>query len=568
MERKMKKICISLITALSIAPLGLSANESIDTNTTNIKTIVNDNNLTKIDTNTTKLTVYSEGPKQVIEEVPTIVKDNNIIELSIDKLIKEVVKRNPNMIFDRMQSQIIQNQLIYEDSIFTPQFYANFTHQKSDTPNNTEATISKGYLSTYSEKTNNIQMGMQGLLSSGAKWNTSLKSNDRQSSLIEKYKNYDTEYDNAVELSITQPILKGFGEDSTRSRYNLARADQSIFDKQYEKKLVDMMGSVIQTYWKFYGAKQLQKSYEQSISINKQTIKLLEQKVKSGDIAYSEVLEARSAMMIREADLQKMRSEVSKIKNDIFTLLNVSVELNEDIIFDLIDDYNSNSEQLTVDEYYKEAIYTWPEFAIAKERLKKEEIQLKATTNEIKPQLDFVATASTTTLDDERSYKFTDTEFLTWSVGLQFSIPIFDDQSKSVMNMAKLKKKQVELEIKTLDKGLYNAISTKLDSLLKSEKQVSLYQDGLNLKQELYEYMQKSFLMGEKSIKDVLTQEEDILEYKRKLFGTIIDWKLSQASLDKAVGTLFDNYLTKQDLDSIKDREYTDKLSNDSFGEL
>ena len=503
------------------------------------------------------------------------VVNSNVIDLSIKDLIKEVVKRNPNILFDKIQGDILDSQIAYEDAMFTPQFYVNLTHQDSNTPNNTETTLSRGYLSTYSEKTNNIEVGMTGVLPSGAKWNTSLKSNDKQSNVIDKYKEYDTEFDDSVEISVSQPLLKGYGSEITKSKYHLAKADKEIYLKQYKKRLMDVMGSVIQTYWKYYGAIQLQHSWKESLKINKQTIYILKQRAQSGDVAYSEVLEAQSASMVREAELKNMNIEVNKIKNEILTLLNVSSNDNKDIQFNLVDlpdtkiDTNKIlKENSNVEEYYVKALQNWPELAIAKEKLKKEQLQIDFTKDLARPQLDLISTASSTTLSDKRENSFYDDDFISFSVGLQFSMPLFNTQSNNAIQMAKLKKKQVELEIQTLDKGLYNAISTKLSSLKDAKDQVMFYENGLKIKQELYDYVQKGFNLGEKSIRDTLIQEEDIINYQRKLFNAIIDWKLSEASLDKAAGTLFDKYLSYLEIDKIEDIEINGILEKDTFGKI
>jgi len=547
MENKMKKRYLNLVAVLAICPMGLSAKERI---------------------------AVGHSDNVIVKQEQQKIDDNNtqsdIINLNIDKLIKEVIKRNPNILFDNLQSKIIDNQINYEDGIFTPQFYLNLTHQNLNTPNNTETTLSKGYLSTYSEVSNNAEMGFTGLLPTGAKWNTTLKSNDKKSNLIEKYKEYDTEYDNSLALSINQPLMQGFGSDITKSRYHLAVADKGIFEKQYKKKLMDVMGSVIQTYWRYYGALQLQKSWERSVEVNKLTLNLLTQKAKRGDIAYSEVLEAKSASMIREAELKRVHSELIKIKNEILTLLNISENSSHTIEFNLLDIPNTNdaTQNMGVQEYYDAALLNWPELEIAKEKLKKEQLQIELVKNQGRAKLDLVVSANASTLSDQRENQFYDNDFLTWNVGVQFGIPIFNTQSKSALEMAKIKKQQVELEVETLDKGLYNAISTKVESLTNSKQQVKYYNEGLALKEELYGYSQKAFKMGEKSIRDVLVQEEDILDYRRKLFSTIIDWKLSEASLDKASGVLFDKYLTYEDIQKIKDIKVDEQITNENFGKM
>ena len=642
----MKKICISLIAALNILPISLSANNAhwdtdkiyvyekpyetknrtkltnykkfdsyqiiacdnngwclsedgyvkkfvlrLNKNVPIVRDLASKRNKEKLSKLPEVVEIINQNDKVInnnlekeVEEIKTnnIIKDTNlkidpksqnIINLSIENLIKEVVKRNPSIIFDKIQGNILDEQITYEDGIFTPQFYANLTHQDSNTPNNTETTLSKGYLSTYTETTNNIQIGMSGLLPSGAKWNTSLKSNDRQSNVIDKYKEYDTEYDDSIEISFSQPILKGYGSDITKSKYHLVKADKEIYLKQYRKRLMDVMGSVIQTYWKFYAAKQLQISWEKSLEINQTTIKLLEQRVESGDVAYSEVLEAKSASMVREAELKSMRIEVIKIRNEILTLLNVSSNDNKEITFNLIDIPNTNAsntpvKNIAIDDYYKMALKNWPELAIAKEKLKKEKLQIELTKDLARPQLDLVSSASSTTLDDKRQNQFYDADFISWSVGLQFSMPVMSGQSQSAIGIAKLKKKQVELEINTLDKGLYNALSTKLESLNSSKEQVQSYENGLKLKEELYEYVQKGFKLGEKSIRDILVQEEDIINYKRRLFNSIINWKLSEASLDKASGVLFNKYLSYEDIERLNDMKIDKILNKETFGRI
>jgi len=539
----MRNICLSMLVASVLIPNSLVA---IDNSVASDNKVIN---------------------KDLKEDINH--KDKRVIDLTLKKLINEVIKRNPNIIFDRIQSDMIDSQIRYEDSIFTPTFYLNLTHQDSNTPNNTETTLSKGYLSTYSEVSNNIEMGLTGLLPTGAKWNTSIKSNDRQSNLIEKYKEYDTEYDDSLSLSITQPLMKGFGSDITKSKYYLAKADKDIFDKQFKKKLMDLMGNVIQTYWRYYSANNLKNSWEKSLKISQETIELLETRFKSGDISYGEVLEVKSASMNRKAELKRIESEYVKLQNELFTLLNIKNDEAIDIEFNLVDQPLDDSEDYSdPKEYYKNALVNFPELEIAKEKLKKETMQVKYADDLSDPQLDLVTSASTTTLSDQRENQFYEDDFLTWSVGLQFSLPIFDTQSNSAVQMAKLKKKQVELEIETLDKNLYNAILTKLDSLKNSKDQVTYYKDGLKLKEELYLYTYKAFNLGEKSIRDVLNQEEDIIDYKRKLFNTIIDWKLSQAALDKAVGSLFDKYLKYEDIEKLKDMELNDSLDNDNFGKM
>jgi len=461
------------------------------------------------------------------------------IDVKLDGLVKEAIKRNSNLIFDRIQSEIIKNQADVEKNIFIPQAYSNFTHQSSNTPNNTEQKISRNLLENYEEDTNNLELGLKGLINTGGSWNFAFKTNDKESSLIDKY-DYNKEYTNIYELTLRQPLLKGFGKDVTLARYNLVKAEQKIFNREYEKKMLDLIGNVIQYYWKLYGLKDLQKSYEESIILSEKSLLLLESKFEAGDVSLNELLEAKGSIFSKKAELRRVNSDIISAKNSILNILNVPEDKNENLVFNLIDTPMSSNRSLdlTLKEYYNKAILNWPEYQIAKEKLNKEGLNIKYVENSIEPQFDIVSSVTTTKLEDSRAYGV-DERFISWNFGFEFSIPLDNSQQKSSLHMAKLKKEQILVEINTLRKRLYNAISDKYTSYLNSKDQVELYNYGLELKEKLLKNIRIGFKFGNNSVKEVILQENDILEHKRKLFSSIIDWELSEASLQKAIGRLF-----------------------------
>lgn len=300
-------------------------------------------------------------------------------------------------------------------------------------------------------------------------------------------------------------------------------------------------------------------------------LELLENKYKSGDVGYSEVLEAKSGVLNRKADYVRMKNRYIEIKNELLTLLNAPVDLNKNIEFELEDKPKIENEDnyLEIDEYYNLALNNWPEFNALKEKLRKENIQIELAKNQDKPKLDLVGSVWNSTLDKEQNAQILDDEFISWYLGFEFSIPLsFEPRSKNAINIAKLRKKQLEIEFDSLNKSLYNNLDTKLKHLKNMKRQVLFYKEGLEIKEELYKYEKERFNLGETSIRNVLIQEEDILEYQRKLFNTIIEWKLAGAVLDKAVGLLFKKY-HNYDFNNIKEiKEIKSVLSNNSFGNL
>jgi outer membrane protein TolC len=491
------------------------------------------------------------------------------INVELNTLVKEAIKRNSNMIFNRIQTDIIENQVSYEKNIFIPQVYSSFTHQVTNVPNNTEETLSRGYLETYKERTNVAEVGLKGILPSGGTWQSAFKNSSKNSTLIEQYKDYDSEYTNTFELTLTQHIMKGFGNDVTMSKYHLAKADQNIFNKQSEKKMLDLIGNVIQIYWRMYGIQELKKSYEKAIALKLKSVKLLKQKFKNGEISKNELLQIMSSLMSKQAELKKVSSDLVSTKSNMLNLLNVPEYENSDVEFDLVEKpVDTKSINMSAKEYYEKALENWPEYKMAEEKLRKENLNVKFTKDSVRPTLDFSTKISNTNLDSHRHYDYDEDKFVSWQVGLLFSMPILDTQSKSAVSMAKLKRNQVTVEIDTLKKRLYNAINDKFVSYKNSKEQVEFYTEGVEIKEELLHNLTVGFELGNSSIKDLLDQENDIIEYKRKLFGSIIDWKLSEASLQKAVGELFEQYVDIEEVKNYKVNEHSNRLTSENFGKF
>lgn len=493
----------------------------------------------------------------------------NTINVDIKRMVIEVVKRNTNLIFDRMQNDILSSQIELEKSVFDPIFYVSLSQQTTNIPNSVDEKTSRAYLNSYEDVVNSMEFGIKGQTQYGTQWNIALSNTSKESNLIKNYNlGYDREYKNALSITLNQPLLKGYGKYGVQGKVKLAEAEKGIFDKKIEKNITDVMGSTIQSYWKYYSSKELKKSYENSLSFNEKIINILEKKHEAGEISLSEVLEAKSSILIRKAQIRKINSELKKYKNDFLSLLNLSSAYGNKIDFNLIETANIKDDNISLDldAYYKKALEKWPDYQIAKRKLQKDLLQVKITQNQVKPQLDLIASTSTLTLNDEFKEDLYENEHLSWSLGLQFSTSLKNKQAINALKVAKLKVRQTKLEIQSLETGLYNAIDSKFESYRNSKNEVLLYNQSLKIKKSLLEDSKIAFNFGEKSIKDIITQEDDLIEYQNRFFNRLIDFKLSRASLDKAVGELYNKYLSQEDIKKIKELKVVKHLQKDSFG--
>ena len=74
----------------------------------------------------------------------------------------------------------------------------------------------------------------------------------------------------------------------------------------------------------------------------------------------------------------------------------------------------------------------------------------------------------------------------------------------------------------------------------------------VNLKSQLLEIERKKMEFGRAKMKDILEYEEKLMLAKRKLFSSVVNWKVAEAFLNKATGEL----LEKQNIELEFDNNY------------
>jgi len=470
---------------------------------------------------------------------------NTTINLSLKDLIKKVLQRNNEVLKQYNQTKISQEQIRYESGIYDPILSANYLKTSTHIPNSTENELVR-YQEEYRDKINSFDVGIGGMIQSGANWNLKFANNEKRSSLIEQYKSYDTEYDSSVKLQFEQPLLKGFGQNIVEAKLNLAKIEKETSQNTYEQKMMELQGLVIQLYWRWYGAEKIYRSWEKSIESAEKSLIELKSRVEFGKIAGTDLLEATSSINLRKSEYENAKSKVFEVRNQILTLLNLNSSDYKNIVFKIVDNPNDDKvELLDLETYSKMALENLPEYKALKKSLEKELLQVEYAQNQKLPQLNLVSSVETHSLEEKSRVSIDESfgkDFVGWSLGLKLNIPLFNNQADSSLNIAKLRLKQIYNDKESMEKNIVNSLSTKIDTVKSSAKQYAFYQDGLNLKKQLLEIEYEKLYSGKTSARVLFDKEEDYMNYQRKFLSSIINQKTAEALLLMSTGSLFAKY--------------------------
>ncbi len=471
------------------------------------------------------------------------------ISASLQRIAQEVVKRNATVFSEFLQAQMAKEQITAEKGIFEPVFQTSFTQQKIHVPNSAyDQLISRQF--EYFERSDALDMEMTSIVPTGAKLDLKFTGNKKNSSIIEQYRDYLYEYSNSLKFTLEQPLLRGFGTDATMVKINLAKVQSDIGDSKFEQKLMELVGVTVQVYWRLYGAQKIAQSWETSLKIAQESLKDIELRAASGRIAHTEVLEAQSLINARRAELFNAKSKAVEAQNQLMTLLNVSASDNRAVYLMPADNpFRGYIAVLNPDEYVRMALEKWPEYNIAKKNVEKEKIQVKNARDQLLPKLDLVGSVSTNSLTSDRDSAFSevsDDRFMSWSIGLKLSIPILGNmQAKSGLTIAQMRARQAESELKSLVASLNNSIDSKVSELKSFQEQLLEYEKGLKVREQLLEMERVKFKLGRTNLKTLFSKEEEYINYQRRVYSAVVNYKVAEASLEIAAG----NILTRYDID-------------------
>lgn len=489
-----------------------------------------------------------------------------IVPISIEGLVRDVVRFNANSIYQNIQNKISEHQIDYERGILDPNFMFNVRRSDTENPNNAEQSLSRSFQDKYLERKSDYELGLSGLSVDGLQWNVKMTYNKRASSIIDQLRGYNREHENGIDLSLRQPLLKGKGKDMTLIKINIAKMTKKISVDQYRKKIMDLIGVTIQSYWRLYGAQKLYQSWSESLKIANNQLMEMTEKVKSGMNPKTDLLEIKSAISLRKIELYAVENQILQYQNQILSLLNLSATKNQNILLKAVGNPNiANTSIPSLENSFKEAVENWPEFRVAVQKIEMEKLKIRFAKNQSKAQFDLTGNVNSNNLHDASTFAYKSAlskDSISWYLGLEYRIPLNNTASKNNIAIEDLRMRQARLELDSLYRSLNNGLHGKINKLISTRDQLLELQNGMAIKRRLLDISKQKMHFGKARIRDIFDQQEKLINYQRKILSGVVEMKLAKASLDKAVGALLDRFdveveSAREDLEIFEDTTYT-----------
>lgn len=344
-------------------------------------------------------------------------------------------------------------------------------------------------------------------------------------------------------ISVTQPLLRGFGFGSNLLGVRIARADRSIATWQFQSTAINVVTNVVIAYSDVTYAQQLLKIAHRSRDLNAGLLEENEKRFRVGSISESDVTQARARTATREEFIlvaqQAVRDAVNRLRQligeTVFPIDPEALAIKpSDVALDTV---------VNPAEDLKRALNERPDYQAARLGLVKFRAAESAARNRLLPQVDFVGSYGYSGLDPDfaRSRRMVaEYENRSYSAGVVVSIPLTFSEGRGRARSAKLQRQQFEADLIRFEQDIAVSIASAGGQIETTRRRVAANQAAYDLAQQALDGEIKKLRAGSSSTFVVLNLQEQLIQAENNLNSALADERRAHAIYNREVGRTFE----------------------------
>ncbi|MEM1107895.1 MAG: TolC family protein [Planctomycetota bacterium] len=471
----------------------------------------------------------------------------DVVRLSLEEAIAMAVAGNLDLEVARLTPKIAEQQVIQAEAAFDSVFFADFDFSTLDTPQ-PDGTIA-GLSNDIEQVTTQLNTGVRKLLTTGG--TVQLEAGVTRNKRVPSFFSVDTFYDADVLLSLNQPLLRNFGEDTTTAQIVLARNAEATAAEQLRQTMSGLVNNVEIAYWNLdLNLRQVliqQRLLDRTIAERDR----LEERA-DFDVSPVRITEANSRVELRRSDLIRVRSAVRQASDQLKRLIN-SEDLplaDETLVLPANEPIDTPIDFSLLDAVTT-ALERRPELAQTLLLISDAEVQQRLADNAVLPQLDLTAAIGLNGIDENNaSDAFTellDTNFIDYIVGLSFEQPLGNRSAKALAGQRALERNQGVIAYRRDAQDVVLEVKNALRSVLTNYELVGATRAArwaaadslrsINVQEEVGVALTDDFLLDLK-----LNAQERLADAEFQEAQALANYMIALAEMARAQGVLLDRY--------------------------
>jgi outer membrane protein TolC len=366
--------------------------------------------------------------------------------------------------------------------------------------------------------------------------------------------NYIEDFETRLNLTLTQPLLRGFGRNTNRIRIRAAQNAQKIGEAQFRLAVMKALADVIKAYWDLVGTVENLRVRQQALDNARRLLEVSTKRRDLGLAADIEVLQAKAGVATRQSDLIAARARVEDAADVLKNLIGlkeggsltraqvVPVDRPNPEHLALV---NPAQPELDVEACVAKALENRPEIMVSEYTIENARLDEKRTRNEMLPQFDIFGSVGQGGRDHKLRkalYGIRDGEQEFYGYGFQATVPIFNRAARGAYQRAQVIRRQAEQRLEQTKQSLVLNVRLAVRNLLTNRVLVESNEQAVRLQEQNVIAEEKRLRLGTTTSYQVLQVQEDLTAAQTMLLQAQIAYEKALVDLYLAQGTLLDEY--------------------------
>lgn len=481
---------------------------------------------------------------------------DEVQSMTLHECILAALKNNLNLAAELLGPEITAAAVGRAREAFLPRFSFSADTQKSN-----QASFS--WLDATSQVTTDYaqyQGALNQRLPTGATLSASLDSYRNETN--RSFQTINPRFGSNLNFEFTQPLLRDFGLRIARREIIIAKNNLEVSENQFKQALLDTVYSVEEAYWNLVASLDNLRVQEESLTLARDLLAKNRKELEAGIIPPLDILNSQAEVAAREAEILQAQAQVKNDRDTLRTRLNLPRE--EGSASPLIvpaDIPPTGPFPVNFEEARAIALANRPDLAVSQANLKTTDLNLTYARNQTLPNLSFRALYMSPgvsgtqllylnndpltgvvvgTLPGGASAAFKDAfrfKYENWFVGLTFELPLETILSRARVSQARLESEQAHLRLRNLEAQALLEIEIAVRAVETNYLRAKAYRTARELAQEKVAAEEKRLEAGLSTNYTLLQQQRDLALAKTNETRARVDYTLSLARLQKAMGT-------------------------------
>ena len=366
-------------------------------------------------------------------------------------------------------------------------------------------------------------------------------------------------------ISVSQPLLNGFGRRVNGRFIRIAENDTQIADSTFRQKIMTALGKVLGLYWDATASHQHVQVAQQALDLAQKTLNDTSKEVQLGVIAHFEEIRASAEVARQREALVHARADSDQVQEQLKTTIakQVDAELAGAEIVPTADLPEPTPEDIpTLAQALEEAAKSRPELQQADLNLRNQEIAIKAAHNALLPSLGVFMTYSpqglsgTQVLSSSGSVLATPiggglldslsqtlrNQYPYYSAGFSLTIPIRNRSAKADLARAYIEQRQKQATLLLQKNTVAEEVRRAVTAATAAKAEIEAARASVDMAKQTLDGEQKKFQLGESDVFRLAQAQRDLATAEDAEVTARANYAKAVVQYAQATGTVLERY--------------------------